>query len=284
MEEQGLYPKILDLARADSRIRACFLCGSRADPGALRDRYSDYDILLAVEDIRPFLEEETWLCSFGEPLLVQRPEDWYDKPYDPESRQPYTWLLQYPDGQRLDLQMVDLSCPQRLLERDGPRRILVDKDGLGERYPGGSETDYLVRRPGEKEFQDTRNEFWWLGCSVVKNIRRGELTYVKYLSERVQMDQLLKLLGWRIGADHGFAITLGKYRRYLGRYLSEEEWSRLQSLYADGTMADLSEKLLRRGRWFLELEDQVGRRLGYPVDRKAGERILAFWERFLESS
>lgn len=46
---------ILSAAREDDRVRAVVLGGSRADPGAKRDLFQDYDILFLVRSVEPFL-------------------------------------------------------------------------------------------------------------------------------------------------------------------------------------------------------------------------------------
>ena len=48
------------------------LYSSRANPGAPVDRFSDYDLLLAVSDVHRFFDHDHWLEDFGEVLVVFR--------------------------------------------------------------------------------------------------------------------------------------------------------------------------------------------------------------------
>ncbi len=45
-----MFDLILDTARADERIRAVILNGSRANPNAPRDPFQDFDIVYLVTD------------------------------------------------------------------------------------------------------------------------------------------------------------------------------------------------------------------------------------------
>ncbi|MDY4192304.1 MAG: aminoglycoside 6-adenylyltransferase [Oscillospiraceae bacterium] len=53
--ESEMMELILSAAREDDRVRAVVLGGSRADPGAKRDLFQDYDILFLVRSVEPFL-------------------------------------------------------------------------------------------------------------------------------------------------------------------------------------------------------------------------------------
>ena len=51
-------------------VRSVILTSTRAVPSAHVDAYSDYDIILVVNDVRAMLEDTTWLTDFGEVLLA----------------------------------------------------------------------------------------------------------------------------------------------------------------------------------------------------------------------
>ena len=59
--EQEVMELILSVAKADERIRAVLLVGSRANPAVPKDIYQDYDIIYFVEDIMPFYNNPVWL-------------------------------------------------------------------------------------------------------------------------------------------------------------------------------------------------------------------------------
>ena len=73
-KEQEVMDLILDVAKADERIRAVLLAGSRANPEVPKDIYQDYDITYFVEDITPFYNNPVWVEErFGKLLIMQMP-------------------------------------------------------------------------------------------------------------------------------------------------------------------------------------------------------------------
>ena len=132
---------ILDLAINDERIRAVTMEGSRANKNAVHDRYSDFDICYVVKDIREFTGDKDWIRYFGEMLILQCPEDWHDHPYDYEGRENFTYLMQFADGNRIDLTLIDITNiagPVSYTHLSGAyrfdlgKRTICQKQGYGE--------------------------------------------------------------------------------------------------------------------------------------------------------
>jgi aminoglycoside 6-adenylyltransferase len=73
--EKEMFDLILGVAKADDRIRAVVLNGSRANLSARRDCFQDYDIVFVVKDIRPFTRDHSWIDVFGERMILQMPDD-----------------------------------------------------------------------------------------------------------------------------------------------------------------------------------------------------------------
>lgn len=85
-----ILEKIISFAKKDSNIRLLSLEGSRANPLPLKDKYSDYDISFFCKDSKAFIQDETWLLSFGKLLFVQKPEDM--EFYEPDLKQGWFFL------------------------------------------------------------------------------------------------------------------------------------------------------------------------------------------------
>jgi hypothetical protein len=63
------------------------------------DILSDYDVVLAVEDIRPFFEDRSWLADFGDVLVAY----WEPIYPDPDHGIERTGnVVQYADGLHID--------------------------------------------------------------------------------------------------------------------------------------------------------------------------------------
>lgn len=228
--EEEMMSIILDVANKDERIRGVVLNGSRANPDAKKDIFQDYDIVYVVNDIESLANDDKWLKQYGDVLIMQKPDE-MDGNW-PKSKTRFAYLMQFTDGNRLDLTLI----PQnkfRESPKDSHSILLLDKDNLIETIAEPNEKSYLPQPPTQKEFFNCCNEFFWCSLSVAKGIARKELTYAKYMSEQVVKDELIKLLTWYAGIKTNFQKPIGKYGRYLEKYLEPEVWKDLRNTYVD---------------------------------------------------
>ena len=65
IQEDPNIQRFIRWGQQHQAVRAMLLTGSRANPHALVDAWSDYDLLLVVDDIHPFFVDRTWLQDFG---------------------------------------------------------------------------------------------------------------------------------------------------------------------------------------------------------------------------
>lgn len=273
---------VLDIARNDERIRAVTMEGSRANPNAVHDEYSDLDICYYVRDVREFTRDHHLMYAFGEILIVQCPDDWYKQPYNYESRDTYCYLIQLQDGNRIDLHVVDISNIAGERENDEPRVVLLNKDGFEELQPLDSEAEFYIQKPTEREYAESCNEFRWVSTYITKGLCRRELYYAKKCYEWYVMEQFIKVLNWKVGVDHDFAVTTGANSKYLKRYLSEEEMKRLQGIFPNGEYEDIWEKLFLMYDYFEENACYVADKLGFAYNETEATKVREFHVRRLE--
>lgn len=247
---QTIYDLILSTAQADPRVRAVLLNGSRANPNAPPDPFQDFDIVYVVTELDSFLADPAWIDCFGPRLILQLPDDMEDPP--PARHAQYTYLIQFTDGNRLDLTLFPLArLPD--LPPDSLTVLLLDKDGLFPSLPPSSDRDYLPQPPTPKAFADCCNEFWWVSLYVAKGLWRQEILYARYMLDQIMRPQLDKMLVWYAGYLTGFAVSPGKFGKYLRRYLPSDLWEQLLQTYAPAsypatwaalfTMCDLFRRL-----------------------------------------
>ena len=105
--EQQILDLILETARCDERIRAVIMNGSRVNPNAPRDPFQDFDIVYIVTDVAPFRHNLEWIRRFGDLMILQMPEEMSDPP--PSGEGFFTYLMQFMDGNRIDLGLFTLS-------------------------------------------------------------------------------------------------------------------------------------------------------------------------------
>lgn len=278
--EQEIMDLIMKKAIEDERIRGVSMDGSRANRNAVHDIYSDFDIVYYVTDVREFTKDKSWIQYFGEILIVQCPVDWYSHPYDYNSHDTFAYLIQFEDGNRIDLTIVDIRNIEKESLNQEPRIILLNKDNLKELIPVEDEREFFIKKPEVMEFNNTCNEFRWLCIYISKGLCREELYYAKYAFDVLVMNMFIKMLNWKIAADHLFQVTTGSHSKYLKRYLSEEEMSRFQAIFPSGEYEDIWNKLFIMYDYFAELEAYVAEKLGYSITIEETERVRQFiWNR-----
>lgn len=267
---------IMQKANEDERIRAVLLDGSRANANATHDQYCDFDIVYIVKDIREFTKDRNWIEYFGEILIVQCPADWYSHPYDYNSKENFNYLIQFTDGNRIDLSLVDISNIKAEKKNDEPRVVLLNKDNLKELYPIDTEESFFIKAPSATEYYDTCNEFRWLSIYITKGLCRKEIYYAKYAYDVLIMEMFIKMLNWKIAMKHHFHITTGDHSKYLKRFLSEEEMERFQAIFPDGSYEGIWEKLFLMYDYFAENAECVGKKLKYAFDKSETVKVREF--------
>jgi len=235
--EQEMFDLILNTAKKDDRIRAVLMNGSRANPNVIKDIFQDYDIVYLVTETKSFREEKSWIDQFGERLYMQYPEE--NSYYQNDVENCYGWLIQFTDGNRLDLHVCTLSYVLKDVNGDRLCKILLDKDRCLPDMPEGTDEDYWIRKPTENQFLDTCNEYWWCLNNVAKGLWREEVPYVMDMLNYYVRPQLIRLLGWEIGFETSFSISIGKSGKYMYRWLEREKWNAFLKTYPSGVVKDI---------------------------------------------
>ena len=272
---EAMLDLILRVAAADERVRAVILNGSRANPDAPRDIFQDFDIVYLVRDVTPFRDGGQWVRRFGELMIMQTPDDMGDPPAPPGPG--YAYLLQFTDGNRLDLSFFPVD---RLadLERDSLSVLLLDKDGLVAPFAPASDRDYWPKPPTARQFHDCCNEFWWVAPYAAKGLWRGELTYAHYMLDTVMREQLLRMFTWHVGVRTNFERSPGKVGKYLQNLLEPELWALLCATYAEADAAHTWNALQAMGQLFRQSARSVADQFGFDYPAGDDQRVTAHLE------
>lgn len=274
--EAEMYELILNIAKNDECIRAVYMNGSRTNPNVPRDIFQDYDVVYVVTNTKPYRENKAWIDLFGERLYMQYPDEHPDYPSDKENF--YGWLMQFRDGSRIDLHVESISHAKENILNDKLCKILLDKDNLLPEIPESTDEDYRVKSPSKEQYLCTCNEFWWCLNNVAKGLWRQEIPYAQDMLNYNVRKQLEKMLSWKIGVDTDFSVSVGKSAKYMYRWLSEEEWRRYLTTYANGTVEECWEAVFRMCDLFEEVAVYVGEKLGYEYNRDEAEGGRKFLE------
>ena len=271
--EKEMLDLILTYTREHDDVRAVVMNGSRVNPNAPRDPFQDYDIVYYVRDVEPFRRNMDVVRYFGEIMILQLPEDMSDPP--PEGDGHYAYLMQFMDGNRIDLSFYALSQTAVTLE-DSLSLVLLDKDNLLGELPPLSDAGYLPQQPTAKAFDDCCNEFWWLNPYVAKGLWRDELTYAKYMFDTHMRDQLLKMLTWHVSVQTGFKTFPGKLGKYLKGQIDPELWTLLERTYSDAQMDHIWEALFSIDDLFRQIAQSVADHFGFDYPAQDDVRVSAF--------
>lgn len=270
--EAEMMALILGVARADERVRAVVLNGSRANPRAPKDLFQDYDIVYAVRDLPSFVSDPGWIDVFGPRVMLQTPET---------MRQPlgdgrFTWLMLLCDGNRIDLTLLPAERFSQLDARESASVLLLDKDGAVMPYPPAGDESYHVRPPDELHYSSCCNNFWWCAQNVAKGIWRDEVPYAKAMQEEVLRPELLDMAGWVVGVRRGFCVSVGKWGKYLKDMLPKEDYTTLLETYSSAGSETMWQSLLAMCGLFDAWGREVGQHFGYAYPQEDADAMLAY--------
>ncbi len=279
-----MYELIVKTATEDERIRAATMEGSAVTPGAVRDKFSDFDITFFVSDIREFTADKDYMKRFGDILIMQTPDDWYMEPYDYSGKRRFAYLTQYKDGNRIDLTFIDVSEIGKETQFNEPRTVLINKDNFPELKDITSKDAFLIKKPGEFEFYNTVNEFRWVSNYATKGLCRQQFYYAKYSLEHLMMNMFMKMINWKVGVLNDFNVTTGSFSKYLSKYLTEDEMRRFEGIFAGGTYEDMWDKIFLMYDYFEELSVFVAEKLKYPLDLEESRNVRDFMQKRRDES
>ena len=270
--EQEILQLIHDFVARDENIRAAVLNGSRANPNVKRDPFQDFDVACLVRDVHPYLRNWEIVRFFGDPMIVQQPEDMSDPPADGDGH--YSYLMQFMDGNRIDLSFYP-PAQWNQPTKDSLAVALLDKDGLLASLPPSSERDYLSKPPTEKAFQDCCNEFWWVCPYVAKGLWRGELIYAKTMLDEIVREELMKMLKWYFGIKTGFKMSPGKLGKNFKNVFEQEFLSEIESTYSDANFERNWESLFTMTALFRKIAHQVALTFSFEYPQGDDDRVSA---------
>lgn len=265
--EQEMYDLIINTAKEDEGILAVYMNGSRSNPNVPRDIFQDYDIGYVVKETKPYYEDEKWIDRFGERLYMQMP-DKMDQMRGMECNleESYGWLIQFVDGNRLDLHVEPLEYAKVHIHDDKLCKILLDKGNYLPSIPESTDEDYHVKRPSREDFLCECNNFWWCMNNVAKGIWRGEIPYVMDMMNYWNRPHLVHLLSWKIGYETKYSCSVGKSGKYMYRYLPESIWNRFLETYPCGKTDDMWRATFTMCDLFDEVAKEVGEVMGYEYN------------------
>lgn len=254
-------------------VQAVLLTSTRAIPGGTVDAYSDYDVILVVDDVVAMEADRGWLSDFGEVLISY---------WDPVEVREETGavgvgnITNYVDGLKIDFSLwsrqhyVDVtSGPEPDAELDAGYLVLVDKVGLTKELPSPTYRSYIPQRPDEATYLRLITDFLIGVPYVAKGLLRDELLPMKWVLDfDMRFTYLVPMLEWRVECDHDWSLKTGNLGKGLRKHLPADTWTELVETFTGPDPESNWTALFAMVALFGRVAEEVGRALGYryPAD------------------
>jgi aminoglycoside 6-adenylyltransferase len=280
--QDPILQSLVRWAEEQPTIRAMLLTSTRAIPGAQLDRFSDYDVILAVSDIQPYFEDRQWLDTMGMVLVL------YKDPLRTEHGfARFACITQYEDGTKIDYTLMETPLLQQYAaqehlpdELDVGYRVLLDKDGLTRDLKPPTFRAHIPSPPSREEFLTLIEVFFHEATYVAKHLWRGQLLPAKYSFDCVMKQRKLRqMLEWRVEIDRDWSYRPGAYGKGLKENLDPELWERLKNTYVGAGTRENWRALFETIELFRHVAREVAEGLSYTYPEDLHRRALAYLHR-----
>lgn len=262
-------------------VHAILLDGSRANPRATVDAFSDYDVVLIVRDVNPWVSDKRWLADFGEVLVV-----YWDQVYP----QPDTGLdccsnvAQYADGLHIDFTLWPVDIIERLASTqtlptalDSGYTVLLDKDNLVDQLPAPSYRAYIPVPPSETLFLKVIEDFLSDIPYVAKCLWRSELMPAKWCLEHDMKHNFLRpMLEWYTALAHNWTKPAGVLGCGFKATLPPAIWRQLEQTYTGADIEDNWNALFQTADLFYAVGTEIATYLGYRYPASQHQAVVNY--------
>ncbi|VTQ02823.1 aminoglycoside 6-adenylyltransferase [Sphingobacterium daejeonense] len=260
-------------------IRAALITSSLVNPLAPVDDFSDLDIELVFQETEYYLENKEWINQFGKVL------NYYEESSEAFQGKHAMKMVQYIDGVKVDFKIYSVNqfkseaANEKLPEDwDIGYSIIADKDQITKHLQPPTHQISIIKKPSFEEFQEVVKDFWWDVTYLPKCLARKDLFYLKFMIEKIiRVEYLIPMIEWYIASNNNWQITTNKYGRLFQKYLTTDEWKKLEETFAGSKIEEnwiACEKILDV---FDEMAKEVANRLGFKYDKEKAMAIKEFF-------
>jgi len=284
---KDVIQSIIRWADAHESIRATLLTSTRAIPGAEVDVLSDYDVILVVQDIFPFVIDHSWLNEFGNVLVAYWDEIHPDPVFGINI---CANVIQYSNGLKIDFTLWPVPLLKQVAimpilpaELEAGYLVLGDKDRLthGMRLPTGKA--YIPDLPSLKTYRNWINDFLSDAPYVAKCLWRNELIPAKWcLDYDMKHVYLRRVLEWRVEIDQDWSLPVGSLGKGLKKQLPADIWLALEQTYVGSSMEANWKALRLTMELFRRISIEVGIALGYAYPEDLHQKVNAYIDLIME--
>jgi len=269
---------IIDWSENNKDIRAVLLTSSLVNPLAPVDEFSDLDIELIFENNANYISDSNWTHYFGNPIaMLEEDEDCFDNKHAMK-------MVLYDDSVKVDFKLFtkDKFLEQVNLKElpedwDIGYKVIIDKDGITQSMQKPTYQISIIKKPSERKFQQTLNDFWWDTTYVAKCLARDEIFYAKFMSEtNIRSNYLVPLLEWYIASQHDWNITTNKYGRLFKKHINSEMWLKTEQTFSGSVIKDNWDALFAMANLVSEIGTELSHKLAYEYPDKLEKDIRKY--------
>lgn len=299
--EDNFLSTLVGWGEGQPLVRAMLLTSTQAASGAFGDALSDYDVILALSDVRPFAGSRAWLEAFGKVLVM------YQDPLESHAGFLHSGnVVQFDGWLKIDFTLVETGYLRALAaqnvpllemenipalhgpfkiptELDAGYRVLLDKDNLTAGLPPPTYQAYLPHPPTAAQYLDMVEGGLLDAIYVAKYLRRGDLMAAQHVLVTYFKDEHLRpLLEWHYEIDHGWQVKPGPYGRRMQHYLRPDLWIDLVLTGPGPGIGDTWEALDRTLSLQRKVAREVGARLGFTFPEGTARRVVDYIQQIRE--
>jgi aminoglycoside 6-adenylyltransferase len=281
MDRDPVIDRLVGWIQEQPAVRAGLITSTRAVPHLKTDELSDYDVILVVTNIEPYVEDRGWIETFGNVLVSY----WDPIEIDDDTGAERSGnIIQYDDGLKIDFTLWSIDGLRHLteqpvlpLELDAGYRVIADKDGLASKLPAPTYRGYRRYQPSEAEYQQLVNDFFVGPPYVAKCLIRNELLPAKWcLDYDMRFVYALPMLEWRAQCDADWSLSFGVNGKGLRRHLPEHLWTEFELTFAGGSIRENWDSLFGLMSIFGSVAREVAESLGYRYPDELDRRVTEF--------
>ncbi|HVN56021.1 MAG TPA: aminoglycoside 6-adenylyltransferase [Anaerolineaceae bacterium] len=278
-KDKQVLDQLVAWGAAREDVRAMVLTSSRTNPTAPVDAFSDYDVIVAVNDIRPYFQDRGWLEDFGRVLVLYR---------DPIQRlngvEKFAYITQYEDGLKIDFTLIHpeylcglAAAPVLPPDLEPGYIVLLDKDRLTRGMAAPSHRAYIPMPPTESEYLEGIEIFFHEATYLAKYLWRDDLLPARHhLDISLKEDHLLPMMEWLVEIEQGWPVKTGHWGRGLKKWLRRELWAELEGTYAGAGLEENWAAMFRTIDLFQKVAQEVGQALGFEYPLALHERAVRY--------
>jgi aminoglycoside 6-adenylyltransferase len=265
-----MLSRLLAWGKASPDVRALLAVGSRAREDHPADEWSDWDLIVVMQDPDRCLSTGDWLEPIG---LI-----WFTFVERTASGQGNERRVLFEGGMDVDFIPVAADAFAQAVQKPplvhilrGGVRVLLDKDGIASQLVPPPAAP--AQPPTQSQFSELVSDFWFHAAWTAKKLRRGELWVAKSCCDGYMKRLLLQMIEWHARAQNGW----GEGAWYGGRFL--EQWADpravegLRHAFARYDPEDVWRALSGTLDLFRWIAIEIAERLSYPYPHAAEERV-----------